>query len=325
MWKRGMVHAACAAACLGALAGPVRGDEFPARPVSIYVANAPGSQADLLGRILAQGMAPRLGQSVIVENRVGASGFIAARATAHAAPDGYTVMLGSSGVMAINPHVYASVPYDARKDFVALAYVASSPNVFLVSANTEASNLRDFVDAAGKAGRPINFGSLGTGATTNIVSQLFGRAASLPVTEIAYKSEPAIINDLVAGRLDFSVLPIASTVTYIRSGKLKALAVTAQKRTDFLAELPTTVEAGYGSVQMTQWFGLFAPAGTPKDAVSKLAAAAEATLVDPDTRRRIAQLGVEPGGLDRQAFLRFFASQYEEYGTTVKKLGIKVD
>ena len=325
MWKRGMVHAACAAACLGALAGPVRGDEFPARPVSIYVANAPGSQADLLGRILAQGMAPRLGQSVIVENRVGASGFIAARATAHAAPDGYTVMLGSSGVMAINPHVYASVPYDARKDFVALAYVASSPNVFLVSANTEASNLRDFVDAAGKAGRPINFGSLGTGATTNIVSQLFGRAASLPVTEIAYKSEPAIINDLVAGRLDFSVLPIASTVTYIRSGKLKALAVTAQKRTDFLAELPTTVEAGYGSVQMTQWFGLFAPAGTPKDAVSKLAAAAEATLADPDTRRRIAQLGVEPGGLDRQAFLRFFVSQYEEYGTTVKKLGIKVD
>lgn len=325
MWKRGMVHAACAAACLGALAGPVRGDEFPARPVSIYVANAPGSQADLLGRILAQGMAPRLGQSVIVENRVGASGFIAARATAHAAPDGYTVMLGSSGVMAINPHVYASVPYDARKDFVALAYVASSPNVFLVSANTEASNLRDFVDAAGKAGRPINFGSLGTGATTNIVSQLFGRAASLPVTEIAYKSEPAIINDLVAGRLDFSVLPISSTLSYIRSGKLKALAVTSDKRTNLLPELPTTAEAGYGSVRMTQWYGLFAPAQTPEGVVAKLVTAAEAALADPDTQRRIAQLGVEPGSLDRPAFLRFFASQYEDYGTIVRRLGIKID
>jgi len=324
-----MVYAACAAACSGALAGPTRADEFPSRPVSIYVANAPGSQADLLGRILAQGMATRLGQSVIVENRVGASGFIAARATAQAAADGYTVMLGSSGVMAINPHVYASVPYDARKDFAAVAYVAASPSVFLVSAETPAGNLRDFTASAAKAGRPINFGSLGTGATTNIVSQLFGHAASLPVTEIAYKSEPAIINDLVAGRLDFSVLPIASTITYIRSGKLKALAVTAKKRTDFLAELPTTIEAGYAPVQMTQWFGLFAPAATPRQAVDKLAAAAEATLADPDTRRRIAQLGVErgglDGGLDRTAFLRFFASQYEEYGTIVKQLGIKVD
>ncbi|GAA0518026.1 MULTISPECIES: tripartite tricarboxylate transporter substrate binding protein [unclassified Pigmentiphaga] len=320
-----MVYAACAAACSSALSGPVRADEFPSRPVSIYVANAPGSQADLLGRILAQGMAARLGQSVIVENRVGASGFIAARATAQAAADGYTVMLGSSGVMAINPHVYASVPYDARKDFAAVAYVASSPSVFLVSAETPAGNLRDFTAAAAETGRPINFGSLGTGATTNIVSQLFGHAASLPVTEIAYKSEPAIVNDLVAGRLDFSILPIASTITYIRSGKLKALAVTAKKRTDFLAELPTTIEAGYAPVQMTQWFGLFAPAATPGPAVDKLAAAAQATLADPDTRRRIAQLGVEPGGLDRTAFLRFFTSQYEEYGTIVRQLGIKVD
>lgn len=326
MWKRSLVYVAGAAVCLSVHARAAYGaDEFPARPVSIYVANAPGSQADLLGRILAQGMAPRLGQSVIVENRMGVGGLVAARATAQATPDGYTVMLGSSGVMAINPHVYASVPYDARKDFAPLTFVASSPNVFLVSANTAAGNLREFVQTASKAGRPINYGSLGPGATTNIVSQLFGHAASLPMTEIAYKSEPTIINDLIAGRLDFSVLPIASTVAYIRSGKLKALAVTTPTRTDLLPDLPTTSEAGYDSVQMTQWFGLFAPAGTPPAALAKVVAAAEATLADPDTRKRIAQLGVEPGSMDRPAFLRFFASQYEGYGTIVKKLGIKVD
>ncbi|MDX3906334.1 MAG: tripartite tricarboxylate transporter substrate binding protein [Pigmentiphaga sp.] len=326
MWKRCVVHAACVAASIGAQAAPGRAQaDFPAKPISIIVANAPGSQADLLGRILAQGMSRHIGQNIIVENRLGASGFIAARTTAQAAPDGYTVMLGSSGVMAINPHVYASVPYDARKDFVALAEVASSPNVFLVSGSSSARSLREFAAAASRAGRPANFGSLGTGATTNIVSQLFGRAASLQVTEIAYKGEPAIINDLVAGRLDFSVLPIASSITYIRSGKLKALAVAAQKRTELLADLPTTVEAGYPSVQMTQWFGLFAPAATPPAIVPKLAVAAEAALADAETRQRITQLGVEPGRLNRQAFAGFFASQFEEYRAMVKRLGIRVD
>lgn len=323
---RGWVYMAIAAVCLAAHGGAAYGaDEFPTRTVSIYVANAPGSQADLLARILAQGMSSRLGKNVIVENRPGVGGLIAARATAQAEPDGYTVMLGSLGVMAINPHVYASVPYDARKDFVGLAFVASSPNVFLVSAQSEVADLREFVGMVGKAGRPVNYGSLGPGATTNIVSQLFGREASLPVTEIAYKGETIIINDLVAGRLDFSVLPISSTLSYIRSGKLKALAVTSDKRTNLLPELPTTAEAGYGSVRMTQWYGLFAPAQTPEGVVAKLVTAAEAALADPDTQRRIAQLGVEPGSLDRPAFLRFFASQYEDYGTIVRRLGIKID
>lgn len=319
-----MVYAACAAACSSALSGPVRADEFPSRPVSIYVANAPGSQADLLGRILAQGMAARLGQSVIVENRVGASGFIAARATAQAAADGYTVMLGSSGVMAINPHVYASVPYDARKDFAAVAYVASSPSVFLVSAETPAGNLRDFTASAAKAGRPINFGSLGTGATTNIVSQLFGHAASLPVTEIAYKSEPAIVNDLVAGRLDFSILPIASTITYIRSGKLKALAVTSLNPTTLLPGVPALSKT-FPGFAIDTWWGLVAPAGTPKPVLDKLSRAFADALAAPETKTRFETLMAEPVSSTPAEFDRFMAAERAKYQAIVKASGAKVD
>lgn len=320
-----MALAAPIKVAVAAVPGAAAGSSYPTKPVTIIVENAAGSQADLLGRVVAQALGKQLGQTVIVENRPGASGFIAAKATATANADGYTVMLGSSGVMAITPHVYSNVPYDALKDFVAVSDVASAPSVFVVPTSHSARTLPEFVSSQSKDAPTLNFGTLGTGSTSNIVSQVFGRSAKLKVTEIAYKSEPAIITDLVAARLDFAILPIASTVSYIRSGKLKPLAVTAKTRTRFLQDVPATPESPYGDVQMVQWFGLFAPAATPSEVVVKLASAAEKALADPDTRQRITELGIEPGQMNQRQFVDFFKAQFDEYGRTVKALGIKVD
>ena len=313
---------AAMALCAGGLANA---DHYPSKTVRIVVANAAGSQSDLLARIVAQDLNRQWSQPVIVENRPGASGFIAGEYAAKAAPDGYTLMLGSSGVMAITPNVYAKLPYDALKDFVVVSDVGSSPNVLVVSAKSGIANVRGLIEKGAGAKEPLSFGSLGNGSTLNIASQLFARSAGVRVMQVPYKSEPQIINDLMAGLLDFAILPMASTAPFIKSSSLTALAVTARTRTPFLPSVATTVEAGLADAQMTQWFGLFAPAGTPPDVVSKIAAAMQSTLKSRESLTRFSDLSIQPGTMSQAEFSSFFLDQFHRYGKIVKSLDIKVE
>lgn len=298
---------------------------FPSAPVKLVVPFAPAGGTDAVARAVAQSLGKQLGQSVIVENRPGAAGALGSLAVVRAPADGYTLLLGSNGPIAISPSLDPKLLYDPARDLRPVAAVASVPFMLVANRNLPANDVKGLVELARRKPGAINFASPGTGTTNHLVGELLKTMAKVEMVHIPYKGASPAMNDVASGVVQFMSGDINTLLPMIQGGRLKPLAVTGATRSSLVPDVPTVAESGIAGFEATGWFGLFAPAATPGPAVDKLAAAAQATLADPDTRRRIAQLGVEPGGLDRTAFLRFFTSQYEEYGTIVRQLGIKVD
>jgi tripartite-type tricarboxylate transporter receptor subunit TctC len=298
---------------------------FPAKPVTIVLSNAAGSQADLLARQLGLALSNQWSQPVLMEYKPGASGMISGEFVARAAPDGHTLLLGSSGVMAITPNLYSKMPFDARKDFVPVGEVGSADTILVIPYTTGSMKLQSLIGKAKATKTPLSFGSLGSGSTSNIASQMFGKVAGVEVMQVPYKSESQLITDLVAGRLDFSILPMASTMSFIKSSKLSPVAIASKQRSKFLPDVPSTAELGIPGVEMVQWFGLFAPARTPAPILAKLAASVRTALNNKDTQTSISNLGIDPGTRSAPEFLKFFNSQYADYGQKIKEMQIKVE
>jgi tripartite-type tricarboxylate transporter receptor subunit TctC len=320
-----LVLAFAAAVALAAHAGGACAQAYPTKPVRMVVGFPPGGGTDILARIVAQKLADAWGQQVIVENRPGASATIGASVVAKAAPDGYTLAMGQLTPNAIAPALYPKLPYDALKDFVPITLVGTSPNILVVNPAVPAKTLAELVAYAKARPGRLTYASSGPGSLQHIAAELFKSMAGVDLVHVPFKGSGQAIVDLVAGQVDMNFDSIPPTIQHIKSGKLRALAVTSARRASAFADVPTIAESGYPGYDLTTWWGLFAPAGTPEDVLERVHADAGAALRNPEVRERFAGLSVDPGGGSRADFAGYVREEVAKYARIVKQLGIKVE
>lgn len=254
------------------LASPLAmAQNWPTKPIKLIIPFAAGGTTDILGRLLAQQLTKDLGQNVVVENKPGAGGNIAAEFVAQSAADGYTIMLASGSMLTVNPFLYKRLPVNYAKDFVYITNVASGPMLVSVSTKLPVKTLGEFIAYAKT--KDLNFGSAGIGSQVHMAAENLTYSANIPATHVPYKGESAAINDLVAGQIDFMVGNLTAATGFAKNGQIKPLAVTSSKRAKQLPDVPTVAEAGIPGFESTGWFGLVAPASTPKTITDKIYAA----------------------------------------------------
>lgn len=312
-----------ATGCIALASLGVSAQEWPRQPVKLLVGSAPGGGTDAMARAVADRLGPLLKQSVVVENRPGASNTLAADVTAKST-DGHTLVMGVSTAHAIAPHLL-KLGYDNNKDLVPVAFVGAVPNVLVVGANSPFMSVADLLKAAKSRPGQINYASSGAGSTQHIAAELFKDSAGISVTHIPYRgSSPAII-DLIAGQVQMSFDTMPSVIGHIRSGKLRALAVAAAKRNPQLPDVPTMEEAGIKGVEMSAWYGIYAPASMPKPVVDRLNAEVNKVIAMPETQARLSSIGADLTPQSPAQFLAFHNAENKRYGDLIRKNGIKLD
>jgi len=317
--------AALAALALVALSSPALAQALPTRPVRFVVPYPPGGPLDTVARLLAQRVGAQWSQPVVVENIAGAGGNIGAAAVAKAAPDGHTLLMGAVATHAINPSLYASMPYDAAKDFIAVTQVASTPNVLVVNPQVPAKSVAELVALARAKAGGLNYGSGSTGSAGHLAGELFSSLAGVRMVHVPYKGAPAAMQDLIGGRVDLMFDNLASSLSQVKAGRIRALAVTTAKRTPLAPELPTLVESGLPGFDISTWFGIFVPAGTPKAAVDRIHAEFTRALAEPEVREKLVGMGADSVGSTPEAFAAFVAAEAAKYAKLVKASGAKAD
>lgn len=265
---------------------------WPTKPIKLIIPFNAGGTTDILGRLLAQQLTKDLGQNVIVENKGGAGGNIAAEYVAQSPADGYTIMLASGSMLTVNPNLYKRLPVNYSKDFVNITNVASGPMMLSVSNKTPVKNLNEFITYAKT--KDLNFGSAGIGSQVHMAGENLTYAANIPATHVPYKGESAAINDLVAGQIDFMVGNLTAATGFAKNGQIKPIAVTSAKRVKQLPDVPTVAESGIPGFESTGWFGLVAPAGTPKAITDKIYAATVKAVNSEAMKKSLDMNGLTP-------------------------------
>jgi len=311
----------CGALAL-ALPGAAGAQAYPSRPVHVVISFPPGSATDIVGRVIAQKLSEYWGQPVLAENRGGAGGTIAAGAVAKAAPDGYTLLIDSSG-HAASPAMYARLSYDTLKDFVDIAPIAGQPNVLVTLPGSRIKSVAEMVAEAKASPGKINFASAGIGSGTHLNLEKFKLATGADVTHIPYKGTQEVMTDLLGGRVEYYFGPISAVLSNINDGKLRALAVTSAKRSGSLPNVPTVAEAGVPGFEFTLWFGVWAPAGVPANIVDKISKDVNRALADAGVRERLAKLGNDTMSMSPAEFSKFVRVEVEDYARVIKAAGIK--
>ncbi len=292
-------------------------------PITMLVPFSAGGSTDILARVLAKDMGESLDTAVIVENKGGAEGFIAARQLKMAKPDGNTVMLVTTSVYAINPAIFTKIPYDSKKDFVTVNLVASSPNVILAPANSKYATLKDVIDAARTKPDSIAYG---TGATMHLLNSKWLEALSgTQMTGVPYKGSSAVYPDLIAGRVDFMVDQPLSSLPFIQNKQLKPLAVTSAQRWPQMPDVPTVAEQGYPNFATTSWWALVAPAGTPPATLQKLHDAVSKGLATQATQEKIRQIGADITNLSLQESQAYTTSELDKWKAIAETAKVKLD
>ncbi len=297
---------------------------FPTRPIRIVVTYPPGGGADLVARLIAPKMSEALGQTVIVENKAGASGQIGANEVAKAAPDGYTLLFDASSY-AVNPSLYAKLPYDPAKAFTPIAVIALFPNVMVVTQYFEAKSVMDVVAAARAKPGTFAFDSSGYGSAQHLAGELFRQKAGVDMVHVPYKGGGPAMTDVMGGQVPIFFANMASSLGHVKAGKLRALAVTSAKRSAALPDVPTVAEAGVPGYEVYEWNAIFAPAQTPPAVIARLTEAIHAAVRAPEVRTRIEALGGEIADYGPAEAGRFVRGQTELWGSVVRTAGIKVD
>jgi tripartite-type tricarboxylate transporter receptor subunit TctC len=313
-----------AAALSAALALPfaATAQEFPSKPIRFIVPLTPGSGADIAGRILGKYIGDAVKQTVVVENRPGAGGIIGTQAVAKADADGYTVLVQSAS-HAANPAIYKSLPYDPLKDLIDVALLGVTPYVMVTALNGPYKNLKSLIDAAKAKPGDIPFASAGVGASTHLAAEYFAQVAGVKMLHIPFKGSPEAIQDTIAGRTSFYMAPINTTIGQLKEGKLLALGVSTKRRADVLPDLATLAEQGLADFNISLWFGMWAPAGTPAAVVQRLNAMVNAALQVPDVKEQFAKLGITPNPMKPDEFGRFVRDEIATYQKVVKLANIQ--
>jgi tripartite-type tricarboxylate transporter receptor subunit TctC len=297
---------------------------YPSKPITLVVTYPPGGGADAMARLIAPKMGEALGQTIVVENKPGASGQIGAAAVAKANPDGYTLMLDASS-FSVNPSLYPKLPYDSLKAFQPIGVVALFPNVVLVNANFPAKNMAELTAAARKAKDAVSYASSGNGSAQHLAGALFESAAKVDMIHVPYKGGGPALNDVIGGQVPLFFGNLASTLQHVQSGKLKALAVTSGKRSPILPDVPTLSESGLKGTEIYEWNAVFAPANTPEPVIKKLAAAFQQALDAPEVKARVAQLGGELQKSSPEQARTFIEQQINLWGRVVKDRKITLE
>jgi tripartite-type tricarboxylate transporter receptor subunit TctC len=295
---------------------------YPTKPVRLIIAFTPGSSTDIVGRAVAAKLQEFWGQPVVAENRVGAGGSIGSAVVVQSPPDGYTLLANSSAHVA-NPGIYAKLPYDTLKDFTNLAPLAGGPNVLIVGAESGMKTLADFLAAAKARPGQLNFSSAGIGSGTHFNLEKLKLMSGIDVTHVPYKGTPEAIADTIAGRVCCYFAPINAALPHVKGGKAVALAVSSEKRSSLLPNVPTIAESGVPKFDYTLWIGLWGPPGMPADVVDKINRDVNRALASPDLGDRLVNLGTLPMSMSSAEFTQFIRTEVEETARILQAAGIK--
>ena len=318
--------AALASLAVGATAQTASSSSaWPAKPLRLVVPFPPGGAADLFARLVGTELAQALGQPVIVDNRPGAGGNIGAREVALAAPDGYTMMLGTVGTHAINPTLYGNLPYDTRKAFVPVAMVGSVPNVLVVNPALPARTVGELTALAKRTPGKLTMGSSGNGSSIHLSGELYKHLAGVSILHVPYRGGAAALTDLIGGQIDLMFDNLPTSLPHIGKGSLRALAVTGAQRSPLLPEVPTMAEAGVPGYESTAWSGLFVPAGVPAAVVARLHDEVGKALAAEKVRTRYRDLGADILPMTQPEFDRFVRKEYDKWAEIVRLSGAKAE
>jgi tripartite-type tricarboxylate transporter receptor subunit TctC len=313
------------AAALPAAPGMAGAQAYPSRPVKLVVPFPPGGSLDITGRLIAQRLTDMWGQAVVVENKPGAGGNIGADFVAKATPDGYTILLGALSTHAVNPNLYAKMPYDAVRDFAPITLIATTPNVLVVNAATPVGNVREFIAWTKANPGKLAFGSGSNGSAGHLAGELYKVDTGTDAVHIPFKGGAPATQALLAGDTQFMFDNLANAMAQVKAGKLKALAVTTAERSTLVPDLPTMAEAGLPGFDISTWYGLFAPAGTPAAIVAKWNTDVTRILNSPDIRAKLMADGAEPAPDTPEQFAQMIARELAKYARIIKASGAKVD
>jgi len=305
--------------------GPAVAQGYPAKPVRIVIGLSAGGGTDVLTRIVAQRLTDAWGQNVIVENRPGASGFIAGELVAKSPPDGYTLIMGAQSGLAVAPALYGRAPYDTLKDFAPITLVGSTPLLMIVHPSFPPKSFVEFVAYAKKSGNQLTYGSGGVGSTPHMTGELLNALIGIRMNHVPYKGENPAIADTLGGQIPimFGNLPVA--VPHVKAGKLRALANTTANRSPLVPEVPTIAESGFKGFAIATWYGLLAPAGTPADVVSRIQREVLRVVNQPETREKLTGMGVEISANTPEQFAAFLRSEMARYAKVVKDGNLKAE
>ncbi len=312
-----------AIAVLAAFAAlPATAQNYPNRAIRLVVPSSPGGGTDITGRIVAQKLSEQLGQQVVVDNRAGAGTIIGNEIVAKAPPDGYTLLMGLS-TLAINPSMYEKLPYDALRDFAPVSLAVMSPNVLTVHPSLPAKTVKEFIALAKAKPGTITYGSAGQGTSPHLSGELLKVLAKIDIVHVPFKGSGQSVISSLAGEIVSNFPSVPTAIPYIKAGKLRALGVTTAKRTQALPDVPSIAEAGVPGYEATQWFGVLAPAGTPRAIIDKLNAEMIKLLKSPDVRDRFIADGTEPAPTTPEEFTAYIKSETDKWTRVIKAAGIK--
>jgi len=318
-------HRAIAVIALSLAAGTSFAQQYPTKPIRLLVGFAPGGGTDIVARVIGQKLSEWWGQQVIVENRAGATGTIAADFVSKAGADGYTLLMGHVNSNAIAPTIFKKLPYDAIKDFASVTYVGYVPNVLTVHPSLPVKSVKELVALAKSRPGELTCASSGTGSTQHLALELFMTLTGVKIIHVPYKGSGQAIVDLVAGQvlMNFDTMP--PVIDHIKSNRLRALAVTTPKRASQLPDIPTLDETGLKGFEMTNWYGVVAPAGVSRDIINKVSADINKALQDPGVRKRLVDVGTEIGGGTPESFDNFIKTEIAKYTKLVKAANVQLD
>ncbi|WP_427185114.1 Bug family tripartite tricarboxylate transporter substrate binding protein [Bordetella bronchialis] len=322
---RMLVLAATALLALAALRPAAAEDWTPTRPIRLLVPYGPGGSSDVIARAVAVEMSRDLGQQVVVENKGGGQGTIATVEAARARPDGYTLVLGHVGTLAVNPAMMPKLPYSPTKDFAPIILLAKLPMVFALNARVPANDLASFVALAKKEPGKLNYGSAGNGSAGHLAFEMLKTATGIDVVHVPYKGTGAQLQDLLAGNIDAASAGLPGLLPQAESGRVKIIAVGSSRRLDAIPDVPTVAESGYPGFESSQWFGLLAPAGTPAPAIARLNKAAHAALASESVRLRLAQDSSEVSGAGPADFAAFIVAEEKRWGEVVRRANLHAE
>ncbi|WP_298428993.1 tripartite tricarboxylate transporter substrate binding protein [Ottowia sp.] len=324
--KRAVIRLFLAIAVLGLSTYSAQAADYPGgKPIRIVVPTGAGSSTDVLARELSLRLAEKLHNSVIVDNRTGAGGSIGAQAVATAPADGYTFLMGTIGVLAINEHLYSKIPYNVERQFVPVIEVARVPNLLLVNPSLPVKTLPEFVAYAKSHAGELNFGSSGNGTSPHLAGEMLKSRAGITATHVPYRGGPEAMSDLMSGNLQFMFYHVTGALPQLKNGRLRAIALAAPTRDPQLPDLPTFAEAGMPNFDVTAWIGLMAPAGTPPEIIALINSQCAALLALPQVQQRYRELGAEAVGGTSAAFGERIRAESAKWGALIKQANIRLD
>ena len=320
------VPAACSPLlALATLASASHAQTWPAKAIRVFVPFPPGGGTDIIAREVTQRVSSATGWTFVIENRPGAGGNLGVDAVAKSPPDGYTIVLGQTSNLAINPSLYSKLPYDSRKDLAPIVVVAEAPLVMVTGTGSPYKTVADAVAAAKAHPGQVNFASPGNGTVAHLASEIFQKAAGAKFQHVPYKGASQALTDVISGNVQLYMSSVPTLIGQIRQGKLRPLAVTSAKRVDDLPNVPTLAEAGFKGAESVTWFGFLAPAGTPKEIVARFNAEFNKALQQPALRKKLGDEGADTVGGTPEQFARLIDDDIARWGKVVKDSGVRID